>query len=250
LLDSLLQEIVKEMSGEESAAIALLTRACELDKNNRKTEAVVCYKEGLQLLLATVQNIQDKTKKLKYREKAAQYLDRCETLDTLIRKEKEAGKYHEHIKIQANTVGFSYESMFGRFLDEDVQGVEVDDPYIRSHHQIVNFLRCCELFVRKCGKIKTIKLFTTRDEHSKDEQEKKLNELRDSLAKRKINLITQFSQTLHDREIRLDTGWIIKIGRGLDIFRAPEGKMVLGYFDLDLRPCLETTVDIFFKKSR
>ena len=28
-----------------------------------------------------------------------------------------------------------------------------------------------------------------------------------------------------------------------------EGKMVLGYFDLDLRKCLETTVDIFYQKS-
>ena len=28
-----------------------------------------------------------------------------------------------------------------------------------------------------------------------------------------------------------------------------QGKMVLGYFDLDLRKCLETTVDIFYQKS-
>ena len=34
------------------------------------------------------------------------------------------------------------------------------------------------------------------------------------------------------------------------LYRAPEGKIVLGYFDLDLRPCLETTVDIFFKNDR
>ena len=33
------------------------------------------------------------------------------------------------------------------------------------------------------------------------------------------------------------------------LYRAPEGKIVLGYFDLDLRPCLETTVDIFFKND-
>jgi len=65
-----------------------------------------------------------------------------------------------------------------------------------------------------------------------------------------VKLIVEYSSTLHDREIRLSTGWIIKIGRGLDIFRAPEGKIVLGYFDLDLRPCLETTVDIFFKNDR
>ena len=48
-----------------------------------------------------------------------------------IRKEKEAGKYHEHIRIQSNSTGHSYESLFGRFLDETVTAVDLEDPYIR-----------------------------------------------------------------------------------------------------------------------
>ena len=44
---------------------------------------------------------------------------------------------------------------------------------------------------------------------------------------------------------RLSNGWVIKIGRGLDYFKPPEGKFVLGALDLELRPCLETVVDIF-----
>jgi len=47
----------------------------------------------------------------------------------------------------------------------------------------------------------------------------------------------------------LSNGWVIKIGRGLDYFKAPEGKFVLGSCDLELRPCLETTVDIFHKNQ-
>ena len=35
----------------DGAAIALLKRAVELDMSKRYTEALVCYKEGLQLLL-------------------------------------------------------------------------------------------------------------------------------------------------------------------------------------------------------
>ena len=80
------------------------------------------------------------------------------------------------------------------------------------------------------------------------EQESKLRELQQSLKQRNIDLHWSLSPSLHDREVRLDTGWVVKIGRGLDIFKPPEGKMVLGYFDLGLRKCLETTVDIFFKK--
>jgi len=237
-------------SGDEAAAIALLKRAVELDSANRLTEAVVCYKEGIQLFLTVVQQIQDKNKKAKYREKATEYLERCEVLDAKIRKDKEAGKFHEHLKIQAGSSGYGYETLFGRFLDDEVNVIEVDDPYIRSHHQVVNFLRCCELFVKKCSRLQEIKLKTSYDEHNKNEQENKFKELGNSLMKRKITLKVEYSSTLHDREIRLNSGWIIKIGRGLDIFRAPEGKIVLGYFDLDLRPCLETTVDIFFKNDR
>ena len=35
----------------EGAAISLLTRAVELDTKKRYTEALVCYKEGLALLM-------------------------------------------------------------------------------------------------------------------------------------------------------------------------------------------------------
>ena len=39
------------MSDSDSAAITLLKRAVELDLSKRYREALVCYKEGLQLLL-------------------------------------------------------------------------------------------------------------------------------------------------------------------------------------------------------
>ena len=231
----------------EGAAVALLKRAVELDMSKRYTESIVCYKEGLQLLLEVMKSIGDKEKKNKYRQKAEEYLGRTEKVQQIIDKEKENGKYHEQIKIEANSTGHSYDSIFGRFLDNEVREISVEDPYIRAHHQITNFLRLCELFVKKCENLRRIKLVTSRDSNEK-EQEAKFEELKSSLSSRKIELIYEFSTTLHDREVRLDTGWIVKIGRGLDIFKPPEGKIVLGYFDLHLRKCLETTVDIFYKK--
>ena len=53
------------------------------------------------------------------------------------------------------------------------------------------------------------------------------------------------NSALHDREIRLDNGWVVKIGRGFDIYQKPGDWFEIGSNDLDLRPCLETTVDIF-----
>jgi ATP-dependent Lon protease len=43
----------------------------------------------------------------------------------------------------------------------------------------------------------------------------------------------------------LSSGWTVKIGRGFDIYQRPDDWLQVGANDLDLRPCLETTVDIF-----
>lgn len=235
------------MSEKEGAAVALLKRAVELDVAQRFTEALVCYKEGLQLFLDVVQAVTDKEKKAKYRTKAGEYLDRSEKVQEIVNKEKENGNYQEHYKIEANSTGHSYEALFGRFLDENVTQVTVEDPYIRAHHQVVNFLRFSELCVKKCPGLARLQLVTTRDSQH-GEQEAKLGELQRSLASRGVELTWQFSTTLHDREVRFNTGWLVKVGRGLDIYKPPQGKIVLGYFDLDLRQCLETTVDIFYRK--
>ena len=53
-----------------------------------------------------------------------------------------------------------------------------------------------------------------------------------------------FVLSFHDR---FSNGWVIKIGRGLDYFKAPTGKFAVGYCDFDLRPCHSTTVDIFHR---
>ena len=47
-----------------------------------------------------------------------------------------AGKYNEQIKIENNATGYSYERVFGRLIDESLTEVEVQDPYIRSIHQV------------------------------------------------------------------------------------------------------------------
>lgn len=54
--------------------------------------------------------------------------------------EKESGKYHEQIEIADNSVGNSYKQVLGRFLDEYVNKVEIDDPYIRNVHQVIKII--------------------------------------------------------------------------------------------------------------
>lgn len=71
----------------------------------------------------------------------------------------------------------------------------------------------------------------------------------DRLSCQKEIFFKNFSLISSSVRFRLSNGWVIKIGRGLDYFKAPEGKFVLGSCDLELRPCLETTVDIFHKNQ-
>ena len=89
------------------------------------------------------------------------------------------------------------------------------------------------------------------NQQSYEEQSGKLDELKNDLKNNhKIDLNVIYSETLHDREIRIfPTGWVVKIGRGLDIYKPAGGRTVIGQFDTDLRPCLETTIDIFHKST-
>ena len=107
------------------------------------------------------------------------------------------------------------------------------------------FIRFCELIV-KIGDAKEIKLVTGfDDETQKIELTTKLDSLKKSLKDHEIQFHYSFNSNIHDREVRLENGWVIKIGRGFDIYQKPDDWFSIGANDLELRPCLETNVDIY-----
>jgi len=150
----------------------------------------------------------------------------------------------KHLTIRYNDTGHSYESLFGAYL-AGARRVVVEDPYVRLQHQIQNFVRLCELFVRH-GTVRQIKLVTGyEDGNQKADIAEKLSDLAESLRDADIELTLDFNPRLHDRSITLDNGWVIKIGRGLDIYQRPQSWFELGSNDVSLRRCLETRVDIY-----
>jgi ATP-dependent Lon protease len=149
-----------------------------------------------------------------------------------------------HYRIHYGATGYSYETIFKDYLP-GCEEITVEDPYIRVYHQIVNFLRFCETAVR-LGKPKRICLITNFDDDAeRKEGVTKLAIVSESLKQYDVQLEVQVNPHLHDREIRLSTGWTVKIGRGFDIYQRPDDWLNIGANDLDLRPCLETTVDIY-----
>ncbi len=150
----------------------------------------------------------------------------------------------QHFSILYGDTGHSYETIIGPYL-RGARSVIIEDPYIRMPHQIQNFVRFCETVLRHSA-AKKITLVTGYDDKTQlADISEKLEELKQSLLELDVTLEIILNPNLHDREIRLDNGWVIKIGRGLDFYQKPGGWFEIGSHDLSLRKCLETKVDIF-----
>ncbi|MGI5920468.1 MAG: BREX system Lon protease-like protein BrxL [Syntrophomonadaceae bacterium] len=149
-----------------------------------------------------------------------------------------------HYTILYGDRGHSYESIIGPYL-QAAKVITVEDPYIRINHQLQNFVRFCEAVV-KLSSIQQINLITSYDDNINVlDMKERLQELKESLMEIDVVLDIKIRPNMHDREIRLDNGWVIKIGRGLDFYQKPTSWFEIGANDLSLRKCLETKVDIF-----
>jgi ATP-dependent Lon protease len=155
----------------------------------------------------------------------------------------------QHFTIHYGATGYTFDSILGPYL-AGAEEVIIEDPYIRITHQVHNFVRLCETVVKNGG-IRRITLVTTQDENPEiaDKMRAMLEDVTQSLLEADIVLKIRFNPNLHDREIRLDNGWTLKIGRGLDFYQKPSTYFDIGSNDLSLRKCLETKVDIFRTES-
>lgn len=150
----------------------------------------------------------------------------------------------QHYTIHYGATGYSYEAVIGPYL-AGAKAIEIEDPYIRVSHQIQNFVRFCEAVI-KTPTVRKIRLITSyAPDTDIKEMSERLSELQQSLLELDIALELKVNEHMHDREIRIDNGWTVKIGRGLDFFQKPDSWFGIGANDLILRKCLETKVDIF-----
>jgi ATP-dependent Lon protease len=156
----------------------------------------------------------------------------------------EAELSEQHFTIHYGDTGHSYESIVLPYL-RNARTVTIEDPYIRATHQVQNFVRFCEAVI-KVASVRNVVLITSYDETTNlQELAARLDELKQSLLELDVALDVKVNENLHDREIRIDNGWTIKIGRGLDFFQKPDSWFGIGANDISLRRCLETKVDIF-----
>lgn len=153
------------------------------------------------------------------------------------------GPQPKRIKILYGDTGYGYESIFKSYL-EGAKEIIIEDPYIRLNHQITNLLRFCETAV-KVGDARRITLITNTDDADQwNENVFRFEKISASLSEHGVQFSYRCNDKLHDREIKLDNGWTIRLGRGLDYFQSLQGEYFsIGANDLDLRACLETSID-------
>ncbi len=145
------------------------------------------------------------------------------------------------IDIREGQKGISYAKLFLPYL-QGAKEIKIIDPYLRYQYQIRNFFNFCECASPAQGKLK-IHLLAGADSNEEEVTlSAEYQELKDTLEQERVELTFDFDRNQHDRSVRTDTGWTITLGRGLDIFKKPEGRFNLGFVDQTKRECKATTI--------
>ena len=140
--------------------------------------------------------------------------------------------------IRENQKGISYKKLFADYL-KGASKIEVIDPYIRLPYQLKNFME----FARLVAEIKepeeevSIHLKTNNNEDYIDNAKKAFSDMTDSLEPIGVNFTYEFDENLHDRSIKLNNGWKILLGRGLDIFQKTNGWYDIADHYQEVRKC-------------
>ncbi len=157
------------------------------------------------------------------------------------------------ITISHGQNGVTYKSLFFRYL-RGAKFVKICDPYIINPYQMSNFTSFCTILVDANDEPIQLHLITGYYAYNESDIKKYLNNLKQELkSEHNIDLKWELKEMnndngLHDRWIETDTGWIITLGRGLDIFQFTS-KFSIASVDQEKRKCKETKIT-YNKKNK
>lgn len=151
------------------------------------------------------------------------------------------------IHIREGETGYSYKNLFGPYL-KGAKKIYVVDPYVRLEYQIRNFIAFAGIIEPSDGQVELKLTTSAEDAYQEKILEQKFKEISASLAQHGILFTFEFDPNIHDRSIRMDNGWCIYPGRGLDIYQKPDSKYELSEIDQAKRKCRET--DIIFQQAK
>uniref|UniRef100_A0AC34F0T3 MIT domain-containing protein n=1 Tax=Panagrolaimus sp. ES5 TaxID=591445 RepID=A0AC34F0T3_9BILA len=211
--------------------------AAKYDTEKQYGQAVDNYIIGISLLMKYLDSMKSKPLEASKLEKQIDsYMKRAEDLKKLIKKPIVVESAHQRI-VEEDSVGHSYENIFKGLLNEKITFVRIEEPYLEHIFQMFNLVRFCEMLVNHAPNLRRIFLTTKPSSNQSG-----IQELARSLSKRNIILAPVYAD-IHDREIRFDDYVIVKMGRGLDIYKKVD-QFSLGACDFNMRPCRSCKIEI------
>lgn len=145
------------------------------------------------------------------------------------------------LDVRENQRGISYYKLFGDYVRTATQ-VEITDPFIRLPYQIYNLLAFIQMLKDTCEHPEDlhIVLSTQNDDDKIPEMIDIFDDMASELQASGIVFEYNFNAD-HDRCIKLNNGWDIVLGRGLDIFE-PISRYSLEAISQEARRCKAFTV--------
>ena len=140
------------------------------------------------------------------------------------------------LEIRENQRGISYKKLFGDYVRTATR-VEIIDPFIRLPHQIYNLLSFIQMLRDECEHPEELQIIlSTQNEDDRiPDMIDIFDDMKSELEAYGIEFEYNFNAD-HDRCVKLNNGWDITLGRGLDIFE-PLAKFSLEAVHQENRRC-------------
>lgn len=78
----------------------------------------------------------DDNKKKVYFERIRQYIDRSEQIKDRIQATIAKGRIAANITIAEDSTGHSYEALFGKYLDENIREILIEESYLQDRYHV------------------------------------------------------------------------------------------------------------------
>ena len=104
----------------------------------------------------------------------------------------------------------------------DAAEIRIRDPYLRKHHQIRNVHEILLQLIQHADAARlprvVIETCASDEDDYRAKQETMFEQLQQSWEPFGIVIDWSIVDNFHDRSIVTDTGWVIDLGRGLDVY--------------------------------
>ena len=147
------------------------------------------------------------------------------------------------------SIGYSLPKILLPYL-YDARTITIRDPYLRKQYQVRNVHEILlELYqVTNLAEPPRVVIETQTDDDQQlaERQAVFLDQLRESWAPFGVDICWMVIEPFHDRLVTTDTGWIIDIGRGLDIYDSfnPTSNFDPRYALPELRRAKDVTINV------